>query len=96
MEVQTIKGTTRSGIAYEINPAIKNDMRLLYALRQLQKEEDAGEQMQAVFGLFELIFGKAGFPIFMNAVADANNGVCNVKIFMNELQDILEALDLKN
>ncbi len=92
------KGKTKSGIEFEIDKRIKDDTRFIYYLTKMQnKEADVSESSEALMGMLKLIFGSdAGVIRFMDAVAYANDGICDVKTMMDELADIFEVLKAKN
>lgn len=96
--MEFIKGKTKSGIEYSINPAIKDDARLLYLLTKLQdKSLKPMEQSRHLFSMMELIFGSGeGLTRFMNAVAAVHDGVADTKNLMSEMNEMFEALSLKN
>lgn len=91
-----IKGTTSSGLKYQINPDIKKDMRTLMFMTRMGKE-DAGTlaRSEAFFDLLGLIFGDQ-LGAFMNEVAYRHNGVADADSLYAELGEILHAADLKN
>jgi len=91
-----IKGETKSGIKFELNPKVKEDARLLYFLTKLHSE-DAEEQNKALFDILKLIFGgDEGVMSFMNAVAETHDGICSPNCLMEELTEMFNALELKN
>lgn len=96
--MELIKGKTKSGIEFTINPAIKDDSRLLYLLTKLQDETlQPMEQSKYMFSMLELIFGGGdGLANFMNAVAAAHDGVADTKNLMAEMNEMFEVLSLKN
>ncbi len=98
MAVKKIKGTTQSGIEFQLDPAIKDDARLLYLLTLMQKKDiDWQQQSQALFDMLKLIFGTdEGLVQFMNAVAEKHKGVCTPQSMMAELNDMFEAINGKN
>lgn len=91
-----IKGTTSSGLKYQINPAVKKDMRTLMFMTRMGKE-DAGTlaRSEAFFDLLGLIFGDQ-IGAFMNEVAYRHGGVADADSLYAELSEILKAADLKN
>ena len=91
-----IKGKTSSGLKYEINPAVKDDMRVLMYMTRMSKE-DAGvfARSEAFFDLLNLIFGDQ-VPAFMNEVAALHGGVADAPSLYAELKEIIEAAKLKN
>ncbi len=92
-----VKGKTKSGIKYQLNEKVKDDARVLYLLVQMQREEVSLEDKgKYVFDLLELMFGKDGVPVFMNEVAAAHKGVCDVQSMLAELTEMFDALKAKN
>ncbi len=91
-----IKGKTSSGLKYQINPAVKKDMRTLMFMTRMGKE-DAGvlARSEAFFDLLKLIFGDQ-VTVFMNEVAALHGGVADADSLYAELREILQAADLKN
>lgn len=91
-----IKGETKSGIKFELNPKVKEDARLLYFLTKIH-DEDADVQNKALFDILKLIFGgDDGVMSFMNAVAEVHDGICSPACMLDELTEMFNALDLKN
>lgn len=93
-----IKGKTQSGIKFQLDERIKDDARFLYYLSKAQSDdEEVGEKSKAIMGILKLIFGSDESVIeFMNAVAAANDGVCNVKVMLSELTEMFDAIKAKN
>ena len=93
-----IKATTKSGIKLVIDKRVKDDTRLLFYLSQLQnKSLSEMEQSTLLFQLLGLIFGSNdGLAIFLNEVAAHHDGVADPKNVLAELQDLFDALKLKN
>ena len=91
-----IKGKTSSGLKYQINPAIKDDMRVLMFMTRMSNEDDGVmERSQALFDLLALIFGDQ-VTAFMNEVASLHGGVADATSVYAELKEIIEAAKLKN
>lgn len=93
-----VKGTTKSGIKFQIDERVKDDARLLRLFTKMQKkdiepEEAAGLAMRTIDFIFG---GEEGSDAFMDAVAAAHNGICDTKIMIKELTEILDACKLKN
>ena len=93
-----IEGKTKSGIQFKLNEEIKNDARFLYYLSKFQnKDIPVEEQSKNLMGMLALIFGDdEGVINFMNAVASKNNGVCDVKTMLKEMNEMFDALNIKN
>lgn len=93
-----ITGKTQSGIQFSINKKIKEDARLLYLLSKIQNNNlEPMERNSALFNLFELIFGSGeGVNAFLNEVAAKHDGVADITSLMTELNDMFDALALKN
>ena len=94
-----VKGTTKSGIKFQIDERIKEDARFLYYLSKAQNKnsDDAMEKSDALMGMLKLIFGSdEGVILFMNEVAAHNDGVCEMATMMSELNEIFEAMNAKN
>lgn len=103
-----IEGQTKSGIRFKIDKRVKEDTRTLFYMRKLRKykaadledekkAEKAEDALDALYALLELIFGgEEGFMIFMNEVAAHHNGLAAPAVMMEELNDIMEACELKN
>ena len=90
-----IKGKTTSGLQYQINPRVKDDMRILMYLNQIRdKDLGAGEKMEAFDNFLKLIFGDQ-VPAFMNEVAARHNGVADMASISAELSEILSDDSLK-
>lgn len=100
-----IEGKTRSGIQFKVDRRIKEDARTLFYIRKLRKykaetdktTEKAEAAIDAVYSLLEVIFGtEEGLMIFMNEVAARHDGLAAPAVLIDELNDIIEACDLKN
>ena len=90
-----IKGKTSSGLQYQINPNIKDDMRILVYLNQITDESlESKDKLQAFGNLLNLIFGDQ-VPAFMDEVAARHNGVADVASVNAELTEILSNANLK-
>ena len=93
-----VSGKTSSGIQFTLDKRIKDDARLLFWLSRIQNEElSVMERNKALFSLLELIFGSGeGLNVFLNEVAAKHDGIADVTNLMNELNDMFEALAIKN
>lgn len=93
-----VKGKTKSGIKFQLDERIKDDARFLVYIAKMQnKDVSIEESSAATMGVLKLIFGSdEGVLQFMDAVASANNGVCDITIMMTELNEMFEALNAKN
>lgn len=91
-----IKGTTSSGLKFQINSEIREDTRtLLYLTKMQKKTHDPLEQSAALFELLTLVFGQ-DVEIFMNEVAYRHGGVASTEALIAELKEIFDAAKLKN
>lgn len=93
-----VKGKTKSGIKFQIDERIKDDVRFLYFMTKAQSDDaDVNEKSKAIMGVLNLIFGKdEGVLSFMNAVASTNKGVCTVELMLSELTEMFDAINAKN
>ena len=93
-----VKGETSTGIKFTLDKRIKDDARLMFWLSKVQNDElEIMKRNQALFSLLELIFGSGeGLNAFLNEVAAKHNGVADVGSLMDELNDMFEALAIKN
>lgn len=92
-----VKAETRSGIKLVIDERIKEDARLLFYLSKLQDKNIPDiDKNPFMFQFFELIFGTDGLPQFLNEVAAHHDGIADVRSLLEEVNDIFEALKLKN
>lgn len=93
-----VKGETSSGIKYQIDTRVKDDTRFLYYLTKLQgKNTDELEKGQALMSILTLFFGSdEGLELFFNEVATKHNGIADIHSLMDELDDIFDALNVKN
>ena len=93
-----VKGKTSSGIQFTLDKRIKDDTRVLFWLSRIQNENlEVMERNQALFSLLELIFGSGdGLNTFLNEVAAKHDGIADITSLMNELNDMIEALAIKN
>ncbi len=90
-----IKGKTSSGLQYQINPNVKNDVRILMYLDQITSPiYDASEKMRAFGDFLKLIFGDQ-VSAFMNEVAARHGGVADIDSVNAELTEILGNENLK-
>lgn len=96
-----IKGKTSSGIGYSINEEILQDWRLQKKLTKIasfkdvdfDKEPERGiEVIETVTALELMLFGsEKAAEAFEDAVAAANDGICNAVTFQKELMEIVSA-----
>lgn len=92
-----VKGTTKSGIKFQLDSKIKDDTRLLFLLTKAQNVDDPMEAGKALMNLLALIFGSDdNVMVFMNEVADKHKGTCSSKDMIAELREILDAIESKN
>lgn len=93
-----IKGETKSGISFTLNEHVKDDTRFLYYITRIKSEQVSKEEKgEDVFNLLKVIFGSdEGMINFMNAVAATHDGVCDSENLLSELNEMMEALDVKN
>jgi hypothetical protein len=92
-----VKGTTKSGIQYQLDSRIKNDARLLFLLTKAQNAEDPMVAGKTIMDLLSLIFGSEdNVLVFMNEVAAKHKGVCQTKDLIIEISDMFEGLNAKN
>ena len=92
-----VKGTTKSGIKFQIDERIKDDTRLLQLICDAQdKDASDMDKSKALFNLIALIFGgKDGAMEFQNTVASVHDGFCTTSDLMLELNEIFEAVNAK-
>lgn len=87
-----MKITTNSGIKLEIDERILDDMRFARLFSKLKKEKSADTS----FELIDFIFGGSdNAEVFLNEVANRNDGICSEKALAAEITDILQALNTK-
>ena len=93
-----VTGKTSSGIKFTLDKRIKEDARLLFWLSRIQNDDlEVMERNKALFSLLELIFGSGeGLNTFLNEVAVKHEGVADITSLMNELNEMFEALAVKN
>lgn len=97
-----IKGTTKSGIKFQLDSKIKDDTRLLFLMSMIQKcnLEDTESMLkanEALSNLLSLIFGTdENVLAFMNEVALKHKGMCDGKHMIAELNDMFDAINGKN
>jgi hypothetical protein len=92
-----VKGTTKSGIKYQLDSRIKDDARLLFLCSRAQNADDPALAGKAAMDMLSLIFGSEDNVLeFMNEVARVHKGVCQVKDLWSEMQQMLESLNAKN
>lgn len=92
-----IEGTTKSGISFTLDPRVKNDSRFLHCLVKMRDKSDRMRQAEYLYKLLEMMFGgDDGVMMFENEIAKRHNGICTEKELLVELQDIFEAMKLKN
>lgn len=97
-DINLITGETRSGIKFSVDKRVKDDVRVMHFMTQMQnKSLDTMTQSQALFSLLELMFGKSeGLTIFLSEVAAHHNGVADVNSLIEELTDLFDTIRLKN
>lgn len=92
-----VKGTTKSGIKFQLDSRIKDDVRLVFLWSRAQNIEDPAEAGKAAMDILSLIFGsEENVLTFMNEVARVHKGVCQSKDLWAEIQQMLESLNAKN
>lgn len=94
-----IEGKTKSGIEFSIDEAVLDDPRLLRRITAFDKykESDPMKAIKEVMDFLSLIFGSDdNFDVFLNEIAAHHEGVCNTKIFIEELSEIISKLKIKN
>lgn len=90
-----VKGTTKSGINFEIDERIKEDTRLVQFSTEMHSDDEL-IRSQALFDMLGLIFGgRNGVLSFQNTVASVHEGVCSTEYLIAELSEIMEAVNLK-
>lgn len=88
---------TKTGIEISIDSRVKDDIRLLYLMSKLQSNIDDMEKNKIIFEFLEFIFGtKGSLSDFLNVVAEKHDGVADPTSLFAELNDIFEALNVKN
>ena len=91
-----VKGTTSSGLGFQIDSRIKDDVRLLYYLTKANKENVSSmDKVDAVMSMLGLIFGD-NLEVFIEEVARRHNGVADVNSLVSEVTEIFDAISLKN
>lgn len=92
-----VKGTTKSGIKYQLDSRIVKDARLVLYLTAAQDTEDPMKASKALMDLLSFIFGsQEGVMAFMNEVANKHKGTCLPKDLITEINDMFEGLNVKN
>ncbi len=94
-----IEGKTKSGIEFSIDEAVLDDPRVLRRIQKFNKikETEPVKAVTEVMDFLELIFGTGdNLDLFMDEIAAHNGGKCSTKIFVEELNDIIQHLKLKN
>lgn len=93
-----IKGKTKSGIDFTLDERIKDDTRFLFYITRIRNEKlDKETRSEDVINLLTLIFGSdKGVIDFMNAVAATHDGVCDSELLLSELNEMFEAMEVKN
>lgn len=90
-----VKGTTKSGINFEIDERIKEDTRLVQFSTEMHNDDDL-IKTKALFDMLGLIFGgRDGVLAFQNTVASVHDGICSTEHLMTELSEIMEAINIK-
>lgn len=92
-----VKGTTKSGIKFQLDSNIKNDARLVFLMVKSQATDDPMVSGKALMDLLSLMFGSDdNVMTFMNEVADKHKGICSPKDMITELREIIDAIEGKN
>ena len=92
-----VKGETKSGIQFQLDSRIKDDVRLIFLLTKASNTEDAMEASTCIMDLLTLIFGSdENVMVFMNEVADKHKGVCTAKEMLAEITEMFDKLKAKN
>lgn len=92
-----ISGKTSCGIHFSIDSRVKQDSRFLHYLVKMRDKSDRIAQASAMFSLLDMLFGgDEGVMVFENEIAKRNEGICTEKELVAQLQEIFEAMNLKN
>ena len=92
-----VKGTTKSGIKFQLDSNIKNDARLVFLMVKSQNTADPMVSGKALMDLLSLMFGSDdNVMTFMNEVADKHKGICSPKDMITELREMIDAIEGKN
>lgn len=93
-----IKGATQTGIKYQIDTRIKDDARLLLYMTRIQANDTTElEKGNALMSILKLFFGTdEGIEAFFSEVAAKHDGVADISSLMDELNDIFDAMNVKN
>ncbi len=86
------EGKTHSGIQFAIDERILKDMRFARLYANVKTKKTTYD----LFKFIDFIFGgEQNAEVFLNAVAEKNNGLCDEATLSKELNEILEALSAK-
>ena len=92
-----VNGTTKSGISFTLDTRVREDSRFLHYLVKMRDKSDRLKQAEYMYKLLDMMFGgDEGVMVFEDEIARRHNGVCTEKELITELQDIFEALKIKN
>jgi hypothetical protein len=92
-----IEGTTKSGISFTLDTRVKDDPRFLHCLVKMQNKTDRIRQAKFFYEMLDMMFGNEdGVMAFENEIAKRHGGACTEKDLQVELQEIFEAMKLKN
>lgn len=92
-----IEGQTKSGITFTLDTRVKDDSRFLHCLVKMRDKSDRMKQAEYMYRLLDMMFGgDEGVLVFENEIAARHGGICTEKELITELQDIFDALKIKN
>lgn len=86
-----MKGATKSGFAFNVDEDKLDDYRLVKDLRSISKGNSG-----LVVDVIERLLGEDQEEKLMEHVESLNNGKCSATGMVEELQEIFEALKVKN
>lgn len=86
-----MKGATKSGFAFNVDEDKLDDYRLVKDLRSISKGNSG-----LVVDVIERLLGEDQEEKLMEHVESLNNGKCSATGMVGELQEIFEALKVKN
>ena len=85
-----LKGTTKSGFAFEVDEAAADDMRLVDALAACMADDtDSFQVISAASRAAELLLGKAQKAALYAHIGKDRGGRVPAAELMNELEDIM-------
>lgn len=88
-----MKGTTKSGFKYSINPLVFRDFEFLEHAEAIQSGD---RSMKNIKETLQILLGESGFEKLKEHAKKNNGGYADIEFMMNVITEICENPALKN